>query len=251
MDNSEQPDEMKKPYLLCIGHRGAMGHAPENTLASIRKALEMGCPCMEIDVYHVDEHLVVFHDDRLERTTNGSGYLCESSFDYLRSLDAGDGEKIPTLEEVCLEIDSKACLNIELKGPDTAVPVARLITRFVDNGWDINRFLVSSFHHRELQVMKQLNPGIRLGALVKGIPVDDARFADELGAYSVHPALEFVDQRFVDDAHKRGMRVYVYLVDHPEDLVRMQKIGVDGVFTAFPERVLEHYSQCDTSRGWC
>ncbi len=242
---------MQKPYLLCIGHRGAMGHAPENTLESIRKALEMGAPCMEIDVYFVDGHLVVFHDERLERTTDGTGYLCESTFDYLRSLDAGKGQKIPTLEEVCTEVDSKACLNIELKGIDTAAPVAELITQLVDEGWDINRFLVSSFHHRELLEIKRLNQNIKLGALVKGIPVDDARFAEDLGAFSVHPSLEFVDQRFVDDAHERGMKVYIYAVDHPEDLVRMQKIGVDGVFTSYPERVLENFSQCDTSRGWC
>ena len=242
---------MLKPYLLCIGHRGAMGHAPENTLSSIRKAIMMGAPCMEIDVYFVDGHLVVFHDDRLERTTDGTGYLCEQSFDYLRSLDAGNGEKIPTLEEVCAEIESKACLNIELKGTETAAPVVDLITQLVDDGWDINRFLVSSFHHRELLEVKRLNQDIKLGALVKGIPVDDAKFAEDLGAFSVHPSLAFVDQRFVDDAHERGMRVYVYAVDHPEDLVRMQGIGVDGVFTGYPERVLEHFSQCDTSKGWC
>ena len=206
---------------------------------------------MEIDVYYVDGHLVVFHDDRLERTTNGTGYLCEQSFDYLRSLDAGKGQKIPTLEEVCAEIDSKACLNIELKGTGTAAPVAKLIAQLVDDGWDINRFLVSSFHHRELLEVKRLNRNIKLGALVKGIPVDDAKFAEDLGAFSVHPSLAFVDQRFVDDAHERGMRVYVYAIDHPEDMIRMQNIGVDGVFTGHPERVLEHFSQCDTSKGWC
>ena len=228
-----------------------MGHAPENTLLSIRKAIAMGAPCIEIDVYFVDGQLVVFHDDRLERTTNGVGYLCESTFDYLRSLDAGKGQKIPTLEEVCAEIGSSACLNNELKGPMTAAPVASLITQLVDNGWDINRILVSSFHHRELLALRGSNRNIKLGALLKGIPVDDAKFAEELNAFSVHPSLEFVDQRFVDDAHTRGMKVYVYAVDHPDDMVRMQKIGVDGVFTGFPERVLEHYSQCDTSTGWC
>jgi glycerophosphoryl diester phosphodiesterase len=228
-----------------------MGHAPENTLSSIRKAIEIGAPCMEIDVYYVDGHLVVFHDDRLERTTDGTGYLCEQSFDYLRSLDAGQGQKIPTLEEVCAEINSKTCLNIELKGTDTAAPVAKLIAQLVDDGWDINRFLVSSFHHRELLEVKRLNRNIKVGALVKGIPVDDAKFAEELGAFSVHPSLEFVDQALVEDAHERGMKVYVYTVDHPEDLVRMQNMGVDGVFTGFPEIVLEHFSQCDTSMGWC
>jgi len=241
---------MQKPYLLCIGHRGAMGHAPENTLSSIRKALELGAPCMEIDVYYVDGHLLVFHDDRLERTTDGTGYLSEKPFDYLRSLDAGNGQQIPTLEEVCAEIDSKACLNIELKGPNTAEPVSKLLSDLIAKGWDKDKFLVSSFHHRELLAMKQLKPEIKLGALTRGIPVDDSKFADDLGAYSVHPAQEFVDKRFVDDAHKRGLKVYVYAVDHPEDIEKMQDIGVDGVFTGFPERVLENYVQGDNLDVW-
>ena len=73
-----------------------MGHAPENTLFSFHKALQLGAPCVELDVHYVDGNLVVFHDDRLERTTNGSGYLAAQNFKHLRSLDAGHGEKIPT-----------------------------------------------------------------------------------------------------------------------------------------------------------
>ena len=241
---------MKKPYLLCIGHRGAMGHAPENTLSSIRKALELGVLCIEVDVYFVDGHLVVFHDDRLERTTDGIGYLCEQSFDYLRSLDAGEGQQIPTLEEVCDVIDSKACLNIELKGQGTAAPVAKLISRFIEKGWHKDQFLVSSFHHQELLDMKRLHQDIKLGALIRGMPVDGAKFAEDLGAFSVNPSLDCVDQRFVDDAHYRGLKVFVYAVDHPEDIAKMQIVGVDGVFTGYPERVLENYAQRDISSGW-
>lgn len=234
---------MNKPDLLCIGHRGAMGHAPENTLRSIHKALELGVLCMELDVYYVDGRIVVFHDDRLERTTDGTGYICEKSFAYLRSLDAGEGQQIPTLEEVCDVIDSQVCLNIELKGAETAAPVARLITKLVDDGWDKEKFLVSSFHHQALLEMKRLYPDIKLGALIRGIPVDGAKFAEDLGAFSVHPALDFVNQQFVDDAHARGLKVFVYGVDHPEDIAKMQLLGVDGVFTGFPERVLENYAQ--------
>lgn len=234
---------MNKPDLLCIGHRGAMGHAPENTLLSIRKALELGVLCMELDVYHVDGHIVVFHDDRLERTTDGTGYICEKSFAYLRSLDAGEGQQIPTLEEACDVIDSQVCLNIELKGAEMAAPVARLITKLVDDGWDKEKFLVSSFHHQALLEMKRMHPDIKLGALIRGIPVDGARFAEDLGAFSVHPALDFVNQHFVDDAHVRGLKVFVYGVDHPEDIAKMYRLGVDGVFTGFPERVLENYAQ--------
>jgi len=241
---------MQKPCLLCISHRGAMGHLPENTLSSIRKALELGAPCVEVDVYNVDGNLVVFHDDRLERTTNAAGYLAEQSFDYLRTLDAGDGQRIPTLEEVFDEIDSKACLNIELKGPDTAAPVVELIANYVKKGWCKETFLVSSFDHRGLLTVKHLDLDIKLGALIRGLPVNDAKFAQDLGAFSVHPSLDFIDQRFVDDAHGRGLKVYVYVVNQMEDINMMYALGVDGVFSNFPERVLENYSQGKRTNRW-
>ncbi len=242
---------MSKPELLCIGHRGAMMHASENTLASIHKALLLGALCIEIDVCSVDGHLVVFHDERLERTTDGKGYLKDQTFEYLRSLDAGDGQCIPTLEEVLLAIDSRAGLNIELKGSGAAAPVVRLIAELVAGGYDKQTILISSFNHRELSEIKHLDNEIKLGALIRGLPVDDTRFAKDLGAFSVHPSLDFVDQQFVDDAHSRGLKVFVYTVNHPEDIERMYQLGADGVFTGFPERVVEHYVQRDNASRWC
>ena len=229
---------MQKTDFLCISHRGAMGHAPENTLRAVRKALELGSHFIEVDVHYVDGHLVVFHDIRLERTTNGTGYLSNHSFEYLRSLDAGDGELIPTFEEVCDAIDSRASLNIELKGAGTAAPVAALLSELIDQGWDEEKFLVSSFNHPELVEMRRLNKKIKLGALLHGVPVDGAKFAEDLHAYSVHPSLDFIDEKLVIDAHSRGLKVFVYGVDHPEDIASMQALGVDGVFTGFPDRVL-------------
>lgn len=234
---------MDKTKLLCIGHRGAMGHAPENTLLSFKKALELGAPCVEADVYHVDGNLVVFHDDRLERTTDGSGYLLDHDFDTLRSLDAGDGERIPTLGEVFETVDLRAGVNIELKGPDTARPVVDFVSALRKEGWRDDLILVSSFNHRELEEVRRIDPRIRLGALMVGLPVDDAAFAAALGAYSVHLSLEFIDRRFVDDAHSRGLRVFVFTVNYPDDIRRMEGLGVDGVFTNYPERVLSHQKE--------
>jgi glycerophosphoryl diester phosphodiesterase len=227
-----------------------MGHEPENTVGSIRKALELGTPCVEVDVYSVDGRLVVFHDDRLERTTNGTGYLLEQPFEYLRSLDAGGGQCVPTLEEVCEAVYSRARINIELKGPGTAAPVSELISELVRKGWEKDAILVSSFNHRELLEMKRINEDVLTGALLCGLPVDDSRFAQDLGAFSVHPSLEFIDRRFVDDAHDRNLKVYVYTVNHPEDMARTSELGADGVFTDFPERVLARYSQGERTNRW-
>ena len=79
--------------MLCFGHRGACGHAPENTVGGVRKAIELGADWVEVDVYAVGDELIVIHDDRLERTTNGTGYVLEQTLEHLRSLDAGDGRR--------------------------------------------------------------------------------------------------------------------------------------------------------------
>lgn len=236
--------------MLCIAHRGARGHAPENTLAAIKKALQLGAPSIEIDVYQVDGHLVVFHDDRLERTTNGSGYLLDHKFSELRQLDAGNGQTIPTLQEVLQTIDQAAAINIELKGPQTAVPVLQVVDQFRQSGWANDLFLISSFNHRELVEARRLDAGIKIGALTSCLPVNNAEFAERLGSYSVHPSIEFVDPLFVRDAQRRGLRVYVFTVNHADDIDKMQRIGVDGVFTDYPERVLSIQSAVGSPVGW-
>ena len=225
--------------LLCIGHRGAMGHEPENTLLSIEKAISLGASWVEIDACFADGHLIVIHDDRLERTTDGTGYIKEKTFEYLRSLNAGKDQKIPTLEEVFATVNGRAGLNIELKGLQTTEPAISLIKEQIDQGWSYENTLVSSFNHRELLNAKRLDPNVLTGALIVGLPIDNAAFAEKLGCYSVHLCIDFIDEVFVEDAHKRGLKVFVFTVNEPEDIARMELLGVDGVFTDYPERVVK------------
>ena len=240
---------MNRTELLCIGHRGAMGHAPENTLLSFRKALELGVQCVEGDVYYVDDRLMVIHDDRLERTTNGSGYLGDHDFDTLRSLDAGEGERIPTLEEVFETVDLRAGVNIELKGSGTAGPVVDFIAARRKDGWRDDLILVSSFNHTELEAVHRMDPQIKLGLLIAGPPADAAALAVALGAYSIHLSLKYIDREFIVHAHSRNLKVFVFTVNEPEDIRRMGALGVDGVFTNYPERVLQHQEGRE-SIGW-
>jgi glycerophosphoryl diester phosphodiesterase len=240
---------MNRAELLCIGHRGAMGHAPENTLLSFKKALELGASCVEGDVYYVDGHLMVMHDDRLERTTSGSGFLLDHDFDELRSLDAGDGEKIPTLEEVFETVDLRAGVNIELKGPGTAHPVVGFIAARRKDGWRDDLILVSSFNHSRLEAVRRMDPQIKLGVLISGPTVDAVGVAVALGAYSVHFPLKSIDRGLVHDAHSRGLRVFVFTVNDPDDIRRMDGLGVDGVFTNYPERVFSHQNRGEII-GW-
>jgi len=223
--------------LFVIGHRGAMGHAPENTLASVDKAVELKVDMVEIDVYFVDDELIVFHDDRLERTTNGEGYIWDNSFDELRKLDAGSGQRIPTLQEVVESIPGDIKINIEIKGRTATRPAVEFIQQQCKTKKAKKRFLVSSFMHKELALVRKLDTDIRIGALCTAEPCKLAKFADKLSAYSVNPSIEFVSEEFVQDAHQRGLKVFVYTVNHPDDIKRMHILGVDGVFSNFPERV--------------
>jgi glycerophosphoryl diester phosphodiesterase len=222
--------------FLCIGHRGACGHEPENTLRSIRRALELGAHGVEIDVRLVDGELIVFHDAKLERTTNGRGPIARKRFADLRALDAGKGERIPTLREVFETVNRRGFINIELKGRRTAGPVETLIREFIErHGWSYEDFLVSSFQHGELRAI--MDRQIRIGLLLTRPSRLYSVSARRVRAWSVQPALRYVSARFVEDAHRRGYRVFVYTVNEPSSLERMRALGVDGVFTDFPERV--------------
>lgn len=229
---------MKTPAFICFGHRGACGHEPENTLRSIRRALELGANGIEVDVHLADGHLMVIHDDTLNRTTNGTGSIAEKSFAYLRSLDAGKGERIPTLEEVFDTATRRAIINIELKGPGTAEPVVRLIERYVrDSGWHYEDFLVSSFDLVQIQTAKKLLPEVHIGALIEKVPQGLAAFAEELKAWSLHPGKRCVTSELVADAHQRGLTVFVFTINRPAEIAAMTALGVDGVFTDYPDRV--------------
>ena len=221
--------------MLCIGHRGARGHAPENTLASVRKAIELGADWVEIDVYRVDGELVVFHDDRLERTTSGTGFLMDQSFDYLRGLDAGKGEQIPTLAEVFDLAAEQVGINVELKGPGTAEPVVRFLQ---ERGANLSRVLLSSFRHEELRQVQQLDAEVRLGALFVELPVDAIEQAQALGAWSINPVKEAVTEAFVAAAHGAGFKVLVFTVNEVADMERLKAMGVDGLFTDYPDRLM-------------
>jgi glycerophosphoryl diester phosphodiesterase len=226
--------------FIVFAHRGAKGHEPENTLSAFAKALDLGASWIELDVYLVEDELLVFHDDRLERTTNGQGYVTEVSVEYLRSLDAGNGQQIPLLTEVFDLVDGAAGLNIELKGPGTAANVARLVEESLStSGWQRDQFIVSSFNHPELLAFARLMPDIRIGALTAHIPLGYAEFAESFGAWSVHASREFIDRAFVADAHDRGMKVYVYTVNDRDECLRLRKLGIDGIFSDFPDRFLE------------
>ena len=226
--------------MLCIGHRGAMGHEPENTLLSVQKAIALGVDAVEIDVYNLENNLIVIHDRNLSRTTNGKGYLDRSSFAYVRSLDAGKGERVPTLPEVFETVNRRALINIELKGDNTADPVVDLIQAYIKRGWEYTDFVVSSFNHYELNLVKQACRGITTGMLIYGLPWDYLSSALSLQASIVIPSLDYIHAVAIESIRQHGLQVWVYTVNRADDIEHMRGLGVDGIFTNYPERVLHN-----------
>lgn len=224
---------------LVIGHRGAMGHETENTLASVQKALDMGVDMMEIDVFKIRSgEIVVFHDKTVERLTNGTGKIEAYNYSDLQKLDLEGGHKIPTLQEVINLIDGKTHLNIELKGENTADRVNFIINYYVrEKAWPLDKFLISSFKWDELKRMRALNPQIDIAILTSEDPLKAISIAEELKAVAINPYFGSLTIEKVDQIKKAGFKVYPYTINEPEDIKSMKQMGVDGIITNYPERI--------------
>lgn len=219
--------------MLIIGHRGAADLAPENTLKSVQAALDSGVDMIEVDISLCKTgEAVLMHDSKVDARTDGKGYIRDYSLEELKGLDAGDGERIPTLQEVIDLIDGRCPLNIEIKGRGSSHEVARIIHKEVDHkNRNYDDFLVSSFDHVELQSFGILCPQIRISPIISCNPISLAALAEEMGAWSLNMSLDNVNKSIVEDAHNRGIKLLVYTVNYPEELETMKTLGIDGVFT--------------------
>jgi glycerophosphoryl diester phosphodiesterase len=223
--------------VVVIGHRGAAGLQPENTLPSFRKAYACGVNAVELDVYLVDGELVVIHDDTVDRTTNGTGAVAQLTLDQLRRLDAGNGSRIPLLSEVVRELPAGVGINVELKGPDTAAPMATFLARHP--GLDV---LVSSFEHDQLRHFRRLAPAVRVAPLFQRWEISVWRIgvwriAEELNAWSVNLYRRTVTAARLDQARRYGLKTFIYTVNDVAEAQRLVAMGATGVFTDFPDRI--------------
>lgn len=227
--------------MFIWAHRGASGTAPENTLQAFALAIEAGAHGIEIDIQVVNGVAVVLHDAWLQKTTNGLGLVSASSLQYIQSLDAGNGEQVPSLKQTLEFIRGRCQLNIEMKAADCAKLVAQDIEYAIKQGWfSAEQFIVSSFNHKQLQQFSRLLPQIRIGALTACLPTDNAQFAIDLKAWSVHCCRDFIDADLVAHAHANNLQVYVYTINHVEDIDTMLSLDVDGIFTDYPARAIQY-----------
>jgi len=225
---------------LVIAHRGASGHLPENTLPAYELAVEQGADLIEIDLHRTrDAAIVVAHDEELAGL-GGTGEIAEASLADVRCLDAGAGERVPTLDEVLDRFGRRIPFNLEIKrGARADYPGIEAATlAALERRGLVQRTLFSSFFDPVLRRLRELSPDVRIGLLVsRRFPQRALERARALGAEALHPERPLVTRELVEAAHGEGLAVYVFTVDDPEDMARLLELGVDGIFTNFPDRM--------------
>ncbi|MFX1484544.1 MAG: glycerophosphodiester phosphodiesterase [Promethearchaeota archaeon] len=217
---------------IIIAHRGASGHAPENTLLSYEKAWRFGATMIELDVHEtIDGHLVCIHDSTIDRTTNGTGKVDSLNLEEIQSYDAGLGQKVPVLEDVFAFARDKIQINIELK---TAGIEEKLVSLVTDMEMT-NEVLVSSFLHICLSEIRELDERIRTAILVQHKIDDLPSYAKELGSYAINLAKELTSSHLVSNAHEFGIKVFPWTVNEESLMTELLQNGIDGLITDYPD----------------
>ncbi len=223
--------------VIIIGHRGANNVAPENTLKSFKKAIELGADYIEFDIHKSkDGKIVVMHDSSTFATTGHKGSIRRMTLEELKELDCGEGEKIPTLREVIELAKGKIGLQIEIKAKSLADSLVSLLKS--ENL--IESTLISSFLHEELLKIKKIEPNLKVATLepittkiskewsyLGGIIINAITYS----CHAVHPLYNLVNQKFVDFVHKNNLKINIWTVNSRAAMKKFVRMGVDGLIT--------------------
>lgn len=233
----------RSPWI--IAHRGASGHAPENTLAAFERAVQLGAAFIETDLHLTrDARFVAMHDATLERTTNGRGAVHDFTLGELRELDAGKwfdrefmGERIPTLEEI-LEFSREhdAVFYLEIKY-DSAWGMHHALVAALQKAQSAARTAVISFDPGTLKAIHRLDPSLMIGLLIDRPVPDFVTLATSAGARQVCPVSAIVTPELVGQAHQCDLHVAAWTVNTVDEMRRMMAAGVEGIMTDFPGRL--------------
>lgn len=244
----------RKP--LVIGHRGNSGNAPANTMEAIRQAIDIGVDMIEIDIRLTKDRVpVLIHNDTVDETTDGKGLVSEMSFDQIRKLDAGSwkdikykGEKIPSLMEVLDYSKGKIYLSIDLKD-ESAIPE---MIKAIQSADMVDNVVICGCVESQAKAIWQIDEN--LSVLLNTDPdldrlakMDDkSEFIKEYirrACKERFPVLnvnyKFVTDELIYKAHLRGLSVWTWTVDKEEDITRLIEMGVDGMYSNYPERVMK------------
>ncbi|BFT28979.1 glycerophosphodiester phosphodiesterase [Alteromonas sp. D210916BOD_24] len=235
--------------MLIYAHRGASKAAPENSIKAFTLAFQQDADGIEFDTYQHEGGIVVFHDRMLRRRARVEGYLLDTPWSSLFSLNIGEGEVIPTLAQAIATVPSDKYCNIEIKHLDDVDKWVLEVKSAVQNSaLTAKQILVSSFNHHWLLDITKRWPEVNIGALTASYDLDCTASAKALGAYSINIALDAVNPQFVQTATDEGFKVYVYTVDEPRDMMMLAHWGVSGIFTNVPDIAIDVLGQDRLSR---
>ncbi len=225
--------------IMVIAHRGASAYKPENTLSSFRLAVELGADMVEFDVQQSkDGHLIVFHDERLERTTSGKGFVRDLTLKELKDLNACLEYKIPTLNEAIAFLAGKVGLVIEIK----ILGIEKKVVETIKRSGVADDVIITSFFHLTVKKIKSICSKIQTGVIVSSRPVNPLNFVFDAEADAMFPKYRYVDEELVLKAHKYGVHIFPWTVDSMDDIEKLAKMGVDGVVTNRPDMAISKLS---------
>ncbi|MBW3623179.1 MAG: glycerophosphodiester phosphodiesterase [Armatimonadetes bacterium] len=235
---------------LRIAHRGASGSAPENTLAAFQSAQEIGVDLIELDLRATADGVpVILHDAHVDRTTNGSGRLCDLTLEEVRRFDAGgwfapsfSAERIPTLKETLVRTQDGPLLLIELK----EAGLEDVLLEHLHQAEAMNRVVVQSFQFPIIRRLKELEPRLPCGLLLSSSPagaiLDTLSIAEAVlthGANYAGLSGSMLREDLVRGLRQRGIPVWAWTLDEPDHIYRAMEMGVEGIISNHPERIPE------------
>ncbi|MBP7861752.1 glycerophosphodiester phosphodiesterase [bacterium] len=234
---------------MVIAHRGGKKWAPENTMSGFKQSIDIKADGIELDIHKCKSgELVVIHDETLDRTTNGTGYVKEKTWSELSKLSAGlwfdkkfESEKIPLLKEVLALVDGKLVLNIEIKNSPVAYDgIEDDLLKMLDDYKYPDKIIISSFDHAVLKNISSKSDKYRLAFLGDALVYDVGGYANKLGASAWHPYHGELRIDNVEQAHKNNLMVNVWTVNETKDWNRMRSLKVDGIVTDDPAGLIDY-----------
>lgn len=243
--------------VLVIGHRGALGYAPENTMASFEVGLQLGVDLIELDIHMSrDGHLVVMHDGEVTRTTDGSGRISDMTLAEIARLDAGckfderfRGQRVPLLSEVMAWARGRIPLVIEIKGdPEVSPGIEEKLIDLVHQHRILDEVIVISFHHTAVKRAKELEPGLATGILYSGRLVDTTGAARAARADSVRPQWSYWTRELVDEVHAAGLTASAWVVNSEARAELLVNMGIDSIGSDYPDRLCTYLERA--GRRW-
>lgn len=241
-------EDIYQGRTLVLGHRGASGSAPMNTLPAFELALAQGADGIELDTHLTkDGILIVLHDFTVDHTTDGSGYARDMTLAEIKKLDAGykfndsfRGTRVPTLDEVFENVGGKLLINVEIKSESQDTDgVEQAVADCIRRHGLQNSSIVSSFNPHALQRFRQILPEVPIGYLYAPDWTFWPEIMDMIPHEARHPHFSVIDAAYMKSARERNWRVNTWTVNDPQEGRRLCGLGVDAIITDYPDRLIE------------